>query len=223
MEAYKCCLIPHEPCQTSFPCQAVEIEKSSVIPTDLFGSVRYLGSRIIAPQELITNGIVEALKVSMMPSALRDVILSLWTHSRPERGLFEVRENAGEEPILTSPVAEIDMVGCYVVDRRYVGVRMLDKKQGLPTIHILHFGQAVGAAAFLAVMRDKFGVTVDEGEFFSCSRQPTLKGLVTRAHHPVPVPGNPPMINGTPTHKGQGIHRKLTFKDFICSRGHHHS
>ena len=223
VETCKCCLIPREQHQTSLPCQAVEIEKSSVIPADLFGSVRYLGSRIIVPQELITNGIEEALKVSMMPSALRDVILSLRTRSGPERGLFEMRENAGEEPILTSPVAEIDIVGCYVVDRRYVGMRMLDKKQGLPTIHILHFGQAVGAAAFLAVMRDKFGVTVDEGEFFSCSRQPTLKGLVTSAHQFVPVPGNSPMISGTQAHKGQGIRRKLTFKDFICSRGHHHS
>lgn len=206
-----------------FHCQAIEIEKSSVIPTDLFGSVRYLGSQFIAPQQLITNGIEEALKEGMRPSALMDVTLILQAHSRPERGLFEVYENAGQEPILTSPVAEIDMVGCNVLERRYVGIRLLDKKQGLPTVHIFHFGQAVGAAAFFAVMRDKFGVAVDEGELSSLSRQPTWKGLVSSDHQPAPAPGKLVTTSGTQTHKVRGICRKLTFKDFICSTRHSHS
>ena len=206
-----------------FHCQAVKIEKSSVIPTDLFGSVRYLGFQLIALQQLITNGIEEALKEGMRPSALMDVTLTLQAHSRPERGLFEVCENAGQEPILTSPVAEIDMVGCNVLDRRYVGIRLLDKKQGLPTIHIFHFGQSVGAAAFLAVMRDKFGVTVDEGELSPHSRQPTWKGLVTSDHKPPPVPGKPSTSSGTQAHQRRGVCRKLTFKDFICSTRHRHS
>ena len=159
----------------------------------------------------------------MTPSTLRDVVLSLQTHSRPERGLLKVQENAGEEPLLSSPVAEIDMVGCYVVDRRYVGIRMLDKTKGLPTIHIFHFGQAVCAAAFLAVMRDKFGVTVDEGEFSSGSRQPSWNGQVTRDHQPARVPGKPSTANGMQARKGRGIYRKMTFKDFICGKGHNNS
>ena len=206
-------------CCSSFLCQAIEIEKSSVIPTDLFGSVRYLGSQTIAPQELITNGIAGALRVSMAPSSLREVVLRFQALSRPEQGWLEVRESGGKEPIFASPVVGIDTVGCYVVDRRYVGIRMLDK-QGHPTIHIFHFGQAVGAAAFLAVLRDKFGVTVDEGEFSSWSRQPT----VTKNHQQLAaVTGKPPQTDHMQARKQQGIRRKMTFKDFICSTGHRNS
>ena len=185
--------------------------------------MRYLGCQFIAPQQLITDGIAEALKENMKPSALTDVTLTLHAHTVPDKGLFVVHENAGQEPILTSPIAEIDMVGCNVLDRRYVGVRLLDKKQGLPTIHIFHFGQAFGAAAFLAVMRDKFGVAVDEGELSSPSQQPTWKALVSNDLQPASVSGTPSMASDMRTHKGRGICRKLTFKDFICSSGHRHS
>ena len=187
--------------------QASDIEQSSVVPVDLFGPVKYVGSCRIVPGEVITKTITGALTEQLKPSEMTPVTVNMKSTKDKRNGVLVLCENDSTSPLMTWYMADVEMVGCLVDDKRFVGLQLLDEIQ---TVHILHFGQAVGAVAFFAVLRDKFGVTIDQGEFSNPRRQlsSSWKQMEPSSAQKLAKPGGK---------KSTPVTKKLSFKKLICS------
>nr|WNS50026.1 uncharacterized protein 1 [Halisarca dujardinii] len=186
--------------------RAEEIERCSLLPSDLFGAVTYVGSCGISPNDVITKTIDSALSAgALRPSGLHSVVLSLRAVMDRRGGVLEVFQRESPAPLHCWHLCDVEMVGCRVADRRYIGLHLLEEE---PQLHILHFGGVVGGVAFLAVLRDKFGVCIDEGEFVSPRRSPSCR--VTEAGGGVPAGAS-----GEPWRRP--VSKKLSFKKLICA------
>jgi hypothetical protein len=187
--------------------KAAEIEKSSILPIDLFGPVKYVGSCGIVPGDVITKTIEAALADKLKPSEMSNVIVNMKSTDDKRGGVLDLCENGSPSPLGTWFTSDVETVGCLVEDKRFVGLQILEE---IPTLHILHFGQAVGAVTFLAVLRDKFGVTIDQGEFCNPRRQPSWKGLE-------PVTPHANKLSSYSHTRKHPVNKKLSFKKLICA------
>ena len=143
------------------------------------------------------------------PSQIKDGLVILETCTGNERGMLKLQEGTVIRPlpIFSCYMSDIQSVGCFMSDTRYIGIRMTDSALCLPSVQVFLFDCSSYAASFLAVLRDKFGVSIDEGAFHSGFRSQQSQ-IVQRS---------PSCINAVKSVPQQGKANKRSFSGLFRS------